>query len=71
MSLARQNLSREVEEGINKQISIELTASYSYLSMATWLARDVVALYGLAKYYREQSESVNAIAAAARDLIFV
>ena len=32
-SLIRQNFSADVEAGINKQINIELYASYVYLSM--------------------------------------
>ena len=58
MSLARQNLHPEVEDAINRQILTELTAGYTYLSMATWLARDTVALHGLAKYFKEQSAGV-------------
>lgn len=61
MSLARFNLSKESEEGINRQIHVELGASYTYLSMATWLSRDTVALHGLADYFREQSKNVLAM----------
>lgn len=58
MSLARFNLSKESEEGINRQINVELAASYAYLSMSTWLSRDTVALHGLADHFREQSKDV-------------
>lgn len=58
MSLARFNLSKESEESLNRQIQIELEASYAYLSMAAWLSRDTVALHGLAEYFREQSKNV-------------
>ena len=58
MSLARFNLSKESEEGLNRQIQIELAASYTYLSMAAWLSRDTVALNGLAEYFKEQSKNV-------------
>ncbi len=58
MSLARFNLSKESEDGINRQILVELSASYTYLSMAAWLSRDSVALQGLAEYYRKMSASV-------------
>lgn len=58
MSLARQNFSKEAEDAINRQILTELTASYNYLSMATWLSRDTVALHGLAEYFREESKNV-------------
>lgn len=58
MSLARQNLSKEAEDAINRQILTELTASYTYLSMATWLTRDTIALHGLAEFYRKESQEV-------------
>ena len=58
MASARQNFSKAAEEGINQQILVELTASYAYMSMASWFSRDDVALHGLAKYYREQSDEV-------------
>ena len=32
-NVVRQNFSQEVENGINNQINMELTASYVYLSM--------------------------------------
>lgn len=59
MSLARQNLSKETEDALNSQINTELNASYAYLSMATWLSRDTVALPGMAKHYRKQSKDVR------------
>jgi len=51
----RQNFSVEVENGINNQINMELTASYVYLSMASYFSRHDVALPNIAKYFREQS----------------
>lgn len=45
-SKVRQNFHGEVEAGINKQINLELTASYVYLSMAAYFDRDDVALQG-------------------------
>ncbi len=59
MSLARQNLSKECEAAVNGQIAVELGASYAYLSMYAWLSRDTVALHGLAKYFKKQSEGVR------------
>lgn len=59
MSLCRQNFSREAEDALNRQILTELTASYTYLSMANWLARDTVALHGLAELYRKNSRDVS------------
>lgn len=58
MASARQNFSKAAEDGINQQIRTELTASYVYMSMASWLSRDDVALHGLAKHYRKQSLDV-------------
>jgi len=51
----RQNFHQDVEAGINKQINLELTASYVYLSMAAYFDRDDVALHGYSKYFLEQS----------------
>lgn len=58
MASARQQFSKACEEGINQQILTELTASYAYMSMSSWLNRDDVALPGLSKYYRDQSLEV-------------
>jgi len=63
MSLARFNLSKEAEDAINQQILVELSASYSYLSMSAWLSRDTIALHGLAEYFRKQSSEVPHAAA--------
>merc|ERR1712168_1491892 len=41
---------------INKQINMELYASYCYLSMAAYFARDDVALHGFAKRFRAASK---------------
>jgi len=59
MSIARQNFPELVEEGINRQILTELTASYVYQSMSSWFARDTVSLPGLSKYYAKQTQSVD------------
>lgn len=63
MASARQNFSKESEEAISKQILTELTASYAYMSMSSWLNRDDVALPGLSKHYGEQSTEVPGILA--------
>ncbi|XP_065583237.1 soma ferritin-like [Artemia franciscana] len=55
VSKCRQNFHVEVEAAINKQINLELHASYIYLSMATHFGRDDVALPGLEKFYLESS----------------
>eukprot|EP00127_Corallochytrium_limacisporum_P007487 Clim_evm9s253 gene=Clim_evmTU9s253 len=56
MSLCRQNFSEEAERVLNEQINMELTASYVYLSMATYFEREDVALPGLRKFFYNSSE---------------
>jgi len=56
MSLIRQNYSSECEAAINKQINMELYASYVYLAMAYHFDRDDVALEGFHKYFKHQSD---------------
>jgi len=46
----------EAEAGINKQINLELYASYVYHSMAFYFDRDDVALKGFHKFFKKQSE---------------
>jgi len=55
-SQARQNFHHEVEAGINKQINMELYASYVYQSMACYFDRDDVALKGFAKFFKNSSD---------------
>ena len=52
----RQNFHQETEAAINKQINLELHASYVYLSMAAYFDRDDVALPGFHKYFRKASD---------------
>lgn len=54
-SVIRQNFSREAEAGINKQINLELYASYVYTAMAFHFDRDDVALHGFHKFFLEQA----------------
>jgi len=56
MSAVRQNFHEKVEAAINKQINMELFASYVYMSMACYYERDDVALKGMAKFTKEQSD---------------
>jgi len=56
MSLCRQNYHEECEAGINKQINLELYASYVYMSMAYHFDRDDVALPGFHKFMLKQSD---------------
>lgn len=56
MSRVRQNYHEECEAFINKQINMELYASYVYLSMSYYFARDDVALHGFAKYFKKNSD---------------
>ncbi|CAH1267447.1 FTH1 [Branchiostoma lanceolatum] len=52
----RQNFHDESEAGINKQINMELYASYVYMSMASYFGRDDVSLDGFARFFRRMSE---------------
>ncbi|CAG0888555.1 unnamed protein product [Darwinula stevensoni] len=54
-SQIRQNFHDVAEAGINKQINLEMYASYVYLSMAAYFERDDVALKGFAKFFKEFS----------------
>jgi len=56
MSQCRQNYHSECEAGINRQINMELYASYTYQSMAFYFDRDDVALPGFSKYFSKASE---------------
>merc|ERR1712029_135903 len=55
-SKIRTNFHATSEALINKQINMELHASYVYMSMAAYFDRDDVALHGFAKRFRENSE---------------
>jgi ferritin heavy chain len=56
MSVVKQNYHAECEAGINKQINLELYASYVYQSMAWHFHRDDVALPGFHKFFKKSSE---------------
>jgi len=55
-SVIRQNYHSQTEAAINKQINMELFASYVYMSMSFHYQRDDVALHGMAKFCKEQSD---------------
>lgn len=52
----RQNYHAECEAGVNKQINLELYASYCYQSMSFYFDRDDVALPGFAKFFKKASD---------------
>merc|ERR1712002_1400042 len=54
-SKVKQNYHPDSEALINKQINMELYASYVYLSMSAYFARDDIALHGLSKRFRAAS----------------
>uniref|UniRef100_A0A452RLL9 Ferritin n=1 Tax=Ursus americanus TaxID=9643 RepID=A0A452RLL9_URSAM len=54
-SQVRQNYHQDSEAAINRQINLELYASYIYLSMSYNFDRDDVALKNFAKYFLHQS----------------
>ncbi|XP_023933434.1 soma ferritin [Lingula anatina] len=56
VSQPRQNYAVESEAGVNKQINMELYASYVYHSMAYYFDRDDVALPGFHKFFKKASE---------------
>lgn len=51
----RQNYHEESEAGVNRQINLELYASYVYQSMAYYFDRDDVALKGFQKFFCDSS----------------
>merc|ERR1711890_47121 len=61
MSPVKQNFHQDSEALINKQINMELYASYVYLSMSAYFARDDIALHGFAKRFRAASAAEKVI----------
>lgn len=55
-SQVRQNYHEECEATINKQINMELYASYVYQSMSFYFDRDDIALPGMKKFFKESSD---------------
>merc|ERR1711942_267920 len=55
MSKVKQNFHSDNEALINKQINMELYASYVYLSLSAYFARDDIALPGFSKRFKEAS----------------
>ncbi|XP_022088321.1 soma ferritin-like [Acanthaster planci] len=56
MPSIRQNYHIESEAGVNKQINLELYASYVYLSMASYFQSATVALPGAHEYFMKASD---------------
>jgi len=56
LSQCRQNYHAESEAGINRQINMELFASYSYQSMSFYFTRDDVALNGFGEFFKKMSD---------------
>jgi len=52
----RQNYHQESEAGVNKQINLELYASYVYHSMSYYFDRDDIALPGFSKFFKKASD---------------
>merc|ERR1711892_309097 len=55
MSKVKQNFHSDSEAMINKQIDMELYASYVYLSLSAYFARDDIALMGFSKRFKDAS----------------
>jgi ferritin heavy chain len=56
VSMIRQNYHTECEAAINKQINIELHASYVYKSLSLHFDREDVALPGFCKFFKKSSD---------------
>ncbi|CAL1266608.1 unnamed protein product [Larinioides sclopetarius] len=56
VSQIRQNYHEESEAGVNKQINMELYASYVYAAMAFHFDRDDVALPNISKFFKDNSD---------------
>jgi len=56
MAQVRQNYHEESEAGVNRQINLELYASYTYMAMAYHFDRDDVALGNIHKYFVKASD---------------
>ncbi|XP_078286544.1 ferritin heavy chain, oocyte isoform-like [Rhinoraja longicauda] len=54
-SQVRQNYHKECEDGVNKQINMELYSSYVYLAMSSYFDRDDVAQRHFAEFFKKQS----------------
>uniref|UniRef100_A0A915K885 Ferritin n=1 Tax=Romanomermis culicivorax TaxID=13658 RepID=A0A915K885_ROMCU len=55
-SIIRHNYHQDCEAAINKQINLEMYASYVYMSMAHHFERDDVCLPGFAKFFSKSSD---------------
>ncbi|XP_033120345.1 soma ferritin-like [Anneissia japonica] len=58
-TLPRQNYHAESEAAVNKQINLELYASYVYLSMSYYFDRDDIALPGFRHFFKKNHEEEN------------
>lgn len=56
MSKSRQNWSTDCENSINRQINLELYASYYYLNLYCFFQRDWVNMPKIAEYFKKQSD---------------
>lgn len=56
MASIRQNFNEETEASINKQINMELYASYVYMGLASYFGQSDVALSGFHKFFKASSD---------------
>ena len=56
MSAIRQNFHEETEAGLNKQINLELHASYIYQSISFYFDRADVSFPGFSKFFKHNSD---------------
>jgi len=59
MAQVRQNFHSECEAALNKQINIELHASYVFMSMAWYCDRDDVAMAGCHNLFKKRSDDAR------------
>jgi len=55
-SAIRQNFHPESEALVNKQINMELYASYVYMAMGHFFSREDQAMHGFAKFFKKNSD---------------
>merc|ERR1712149_39533 len=55
-SRIRQNYKEDCEALVNKQINMELYASYVYMSMAYYFDRDDIAYKGFSSFFKKNSD---------------
>ena len=66
---SKANFSEACEAALNKQVNMELSASYTYMSMSAFCSQDGIALPGLAAYCAKMSLEEREHAIALQDYV--